>query len=88
MVVPHLREVSIGVLGDGFIDWKREREEDAVLVGVECRRKLGGPAGVAHALHATVGRGVRAPAGHSADVKLAVLGVEAAAVYAGEEFAR
>ena len=87
MVVPRLREVSIGVLGDGFIEWKREREEDAVLVGVECRRKLGGAAGVTHALHAAVGRGVRAPAGHSGDVELAVLRVEAAAVYAGEELA-
>ena len=45
-----------------------------------CGRKLSRPAGVTHALEAAVGGGIRPPAGHSRDVKLAVLGVEPPAV--------
>ena len=87
MVVPRLGEIAVGVLGDALIQRESEREQDAVFVSVQRGRELGLPAGVAHALEAAVGRRVRSPAGHSRDVELTVLGIEAAAVDTREELA-
>ena len=87
MVVPRLRKMAVGVLGDARVEWKRECEQDAVFVGVERRSEAGLGAGVAHALEAAVGGRVRSPARHSRDVELAVLGVEPSAVHAREKFA-
>ncbi len=56
-------------------------------MGVKRRWKLGGRTGVTHALETAVSGRVRSPAGHSGDVELAVLGVKAAAVHAGEKLA-
>ena len=56
-------------------------------MGVEGDRKLDRAARVTHALKAAIGRRIGAPAGHSRDVKLAVPGIEPAAVRAREKVA-
>src|SRR5438128_641571 len=74
-----------GLLGDAAADRLCERDLDAVVVHAEGARQLHRLPRIADAMEAAVGISVRAPARHAADIELAVLGIESAAMGAREK---
>ena len=70
------------------VEGQSEGNADSILMNVKPTSELHRLPGVANALHAAVGHSISPPTSHSANIKLAVFGVETATMHAGQELAR